>query len=35
MNKFKFLKNKIEKKLAVITNKKKCNFFGSANTAIW
>lgn len=35
MNKFKFLKNKIEKKLAVITNKKKCNFFGRANTAIW
>ena len=35
MNKFKLLKDKIEKKLANITNNKKCNYFGRANTAIW
>ncbi len=35
MNKIKILKDKIEKKLANITSKKKCNYFGRANTAIW
>lgn len=35
MNKNKILQNKINKKLTHLTNKKKCNFFGRANSAIW
>lgn len=35
MRKYKILQNKIDKKLTYLSNKKNCNYFGRANSAIW
>ena len=35
MNKYKILKNKIEKKLKLLSYREKSNYFGRANSAIW
>jgi len=35
MHKYKLFQNKIDKKLSIISYRKKINYFGRANTAIW